>query len=475
MNFSVRAKLTAWYVTLLTISLVLFSAAFFYALSKVYVDRIDVKISSVAAQMSHSIVRPPGQLSLPKDFDVILERFFGIKTGDKYIQVLDPMGVAVATSSTLGDFDLLLTDKAYKNALLGEDTYENIKPFGMYPIRLFTKPVILRDFGLVGIIQVGSSLEGMKEISRYMIYFFIFGIFGSVLISGCIGWFLARKALKPVSDITRMVRKMSVESLDKRLNVLGPDDEIGRLSATFNDMIARLEGSFSQIKQFTGDASHELKTPLTVMKGEIEIALRGESDTGEMRDVLTSTLEEIDRMSYIVKNLLTLARADVESTAATMTVVDVAEVATQRYYSFKKLASDKDVKLAISADRSILVIADPVRFGQVVFNFIDNAIKYTPSGGDVMVTVEEVGGTAIFKVKDSGIGIEAEDIAHVFDRFYRVDRARTREAGGVGLGLSICKEIVESFEGTIAVESDLGQGTTFIVSIPLAGTGDEEL
>ncbi len=466
MTFSIRTKLTFWYTSLLAISLILFGLSFFYALSKIYMNRIDREISSVAGLMVHTIVEPPGRLRLPRNFDIILERFFGLRIRGNYIQVLTPDGRVAGRSSTLEGLELPLTERAYRRALDGKRTYETVRTFGVYPVRILTLPVVVKKTGLVAIIQVATSLEGMEEIFHYMIYFFSFGIVLSIIIAGGVGWFLAGKALKPVDEMTRIARRITAERLNQRLPIVKPDDELGRLASTFNEMIARLERSFRQIKQFTADASHELKTPLTVMKGEVEVALKSRADEKELREVLVSILEEIDRMNEVIKGLLTLARTDVEE-ATIKEPVSLDDIVRERCEQFKKLANTKGLKLNVDIEKDVVVLAEPVRIGQVIYNLVDNAIKYTPRGGSISVTLNKRGRCAILRVSDTGIGIPEEELPYIFDRFYRVDKARTG-GSGVGLGLSICKEIINTYGGKIEVESKPNEGTTFTVYLPLA-------
>jgi heavy metal sensor kinase len=479
MNYSIRTKLTFWYVSILAVSLVVFSVSFHFALSKVYIDRIDAQIKSVAGMMVHTVVKPPGKLTLPRNFDVILERFFGVRTTGNYIQVLDSRGHVVARSSELEGINLPITTETYERAIKGEEVYETVKNFGVRPIRLFTKPVVMKDFGLFAIVQVASSLEEMEGIFRYMFYFFIFGIIGSIVVASGVGWLLARAALRPVHEITTMARRIGAESLDKRLDIHGPEDEMRRLASTFNDMIMRLDRSFEQIKQFTADASHELKTPLTVMKGEVEVALRGADVSEDLKEVLHSNLEEIDRMNHIINNLLALAKADAVKDKSIGEFVSFAKVVSERFATIKRTATARGIRLELTRNDQVSVLADPIRLGQVVSNLIDNAIKYTSEGGSVEVSLEEDGSSAILKVTDTGVGIAEKDIPYVFDRFYRTDKARTRapgaEGGGVGLGLSICKEIVNSFYGNIEVTSELNVGSTFIVELPMAVFESDEV
>lgn len=471
MAFSIRTKLTFWYVTLLTVSLLAFGAAFSYFMSKVFMDRTDSQITSVADMMGRTVFKSTGELFLPRDFDIILERFFGVRTAGNYIQVLDPGGKPIAKSSNLERFSLNLSDEAGRRAKNGLYTYEVVGRLGRYPVRVVTKPVILRDQGLVAIVQVASSLEGMQEIFHSLAYVFGLGVLASVIIASAVGYFLARQALKPVAEITDMARRIGAENLNERLSIKVPNDEIGQLAHTINDMVGRLEKSFKQIRQFTADASHELKTPLTILKGEMEVALRSKGEPVFLKDVLKSGLEEIDRMNYIVRNLLELAKLDIEKgVPVPREAVNLSGILRERSDQFGRLALDSGVRLDIIRDMPVYIYGDRVRIGQLIFNLIDNALKYTPRGGKIEISLEAQGDRAVLKVKDTGVGISKEDMPYIFDRFYRADKARAREivgeAGGAGLGLSICKEITETHKGTITVESEPGKGTTFTVSFP---------
>lgn len=469
MVFTIRTKLTFWYVSLLTVSLLAFGGVFSYSLLKIFMYRIDNQISSVANMMVHTVIRPSGQLFLPQEFDIILERFFGIRTAGNYIQVLDRNGAVVARSSNLETFSLPIPKQTYTAALLeGATTFEIVQSVGRYPVRLVTKPIILKERGLVAIVQVGSSLESVQEVFHSFLYIFIPGIFASVIVASAVGWFLARKALQPVTEITKLAQRIGAENLSERLNIAVSHDEIGALASTINGMFERLEDSFKQIKQFTADASHELKTPLTILKGEMEIALRSKGDMGHMREALTSGLEEIDRMSRIVVNLLDLAKMDVEKGALPMEPVNIDRVLAERFEHFRRRASDKSIELVLARSDKAVVKGDPVRLSQLLSNLIDNAIKYTGRGGRVELSLDIDGGEAVIRVKDTGMGIPASDIPYIFDRFYRVNQARSGDEGGAGLGLSICREIATSHGGRITVASEPGFGTTFTATLPLA-------
>ncbi len=471
MTISIRTKLTVLYVFVLAASLIAFSLIFSYSLSRIFTKRIDTQITSIADMMAHMVIKPSGQLFLPRDFEIVLERFFGIRTGENYIQVLEPGGEIAARSSNLGTLNLPLSKEAHEAALSGKTTFEIIRNIGRYPVRVVTKPIMFKNIGMVAIVQVGFSLEGIDEIFHSLFYIFGMGVVTSVIIASVFGYLIAARALKPVKEITAMAKSIGAENLNQRITVDAAQDEIGELASTINEMIGRLEKSFRQIKQFTADASHELKTPLTVLKGEMEVALRAREDRARLRETIESSLEEIDRMNYIVRNLLDLARMDAEKGAVPKELVKIDEVVRERCEQLMRQALDRGISLSIIKIMPAVVYGDHVRMGQLISNLIDNAVKYSKSGDRVEVSIEALEKNAVITVRDTGIGISEDDIAHIFDRFYRADKARSSDgdiAGGAGLGLSICKEIVESCDGTIDVKSAHGSGAVFTVRLPLA-------
>ncbi len=282
------------------------------------------------------------------------------------------------------------------------------------------------------------------------------------------GWFLAYTSLRPVDEITKTAREISAHNLEKRIPSRAIDDEIGRLTSTFNEMIERLSDSFNQIKQFSIDASHELRTPLTIMRGEVELALRSTKPVEEYRDILVSNLEEILRMVSIIENLLTLSKADVNKTEVTFERVNMRNLISELYEDSEVIAMRKDIHVNLSHNEDVQIVGDNVRLRQLFLNLLDNAIKYTPEHGTVVFSSVRENGFVKVSVKDTGIGIPRDEQAKIFDRFYRVDKARSREMGGSGLGLSIVKWITDLHHGRVEVASSPGKGSTFTVYLPLS-------
>jgi heavy metal sensor kinase len=287
----------------------------------------------------------------------------------------------------------------------------------------------------------------------------------ALLACAVLGYGLARKALAPLGKLHRLTAEITADRLDRRLPVAHPGDELGRLAQTINAMIARLERSFAEVRRFTADASHELRTPLTAIRAEAEEALGRPLSPSECKDLLGSILEECERLTRLTDQLLTLAREDAHA-APPAAPVDLAGLVDGVVETVRPLAEARGLRLGWRRGPPLVVAGDAGRLRQVFFNVLDNALKYTPAGGEVAVEAGRRGHEAVVAVRDSGVGIPPEHLPHVFDRFYRVDRARSRAEGGAGLGLSIARGIVAAHGGRIELASAPGLGTTCTVTLP---------
>jgi heavy metal sensor kinase len=287
----------------------------------------------------------------------------------------------------------------------------------------------------------------------------------AILVSGGFAYWLARTALAPVHQLDCQTKEITADRLDRRLRPTNPSDELGQLTQTINDMISRLERSFAEIRRFTADASHEIRTPLTAIRTETEVALRQPLTVLEYQHLLGSILEECQRLGRLTDQLLTLAREDAGSSRAGWEVVDLAGMVKDVAETLRPVAENKGLHLRAETHGPVRVSGDNLGLRQVFFNVLDNAIKYTPSGGEVEVGVTPMDGEALVTIRDTGIGIAADHLPHVFDRFYRVDKARSRAEGGTGLGLSIARSTVLAHGGRIELTSAPSQGTTCKVTL----------
>jgi heavy metal sensor kinase len=317
----------------------------------------------------------------------------------------------------------------------------------------------------VGGIEVVESLAGVDKTLDRLRLALLLGVPFALLLAGGGGWLLAGRALEPVDRITRLARSITATDLTKRIN-LERQDELGRLAGTFDDMIDRLERAFQEQRQLTADVSHELRSPLTVLEAQTTLALRRQRSAEEYRHVLASTQEEIERMSTMVNQLLTLARADAGEEQINLEPVALDALTRTVADGMDPLAQEGGLALTFRAPAPVWVEGDPGRLRQLVINLLDNAMRHTPPGGRVDITVARRGNWAILRVADTGDGISSEDLPHIFQRFYRGDRARSRVMGNSGLGLAIVKWIVEAHGGHIHVSSSPGEGSAFTVTLP---------
>jgi signal transduction histidine kinase len=283
------------------------------------------------------------------------------------------------------------------------------------------------------------------------------------------GYWMSRHALRPVDAITDSARSIGASNLSGRLEVPATGDELQRLSETLNEMIGRLEASFKGMTQFTADASHELRTPVTLIRTAAELSLREPQTEAQYRDSLQDILEEAERVSVLIEDLMVLARGDAGSEVVKSDLVDLSLIVDGVVRQGRVLARTKQLELlAEIPNQHIVVSGDATKLSRLFLILVDNAVKYCLPGGTVKVRVDLLDGTPVVVVQDSGIGISSDDLPHIFERFYRADKVRSREEDGFGLGLAIAKWIVDVHRATIRVESKQGVGSTFTVSFPIS-------
>ena len=323
----------------------------------------------------------------------------------------------------------------------------------------------LNRAGTRQVIVVAESLSGVDEAVRKVLVLLL--IVGPIVLvaASLAAWLLVRNALLPVDRMRRMADEIGIDQLHERLSAPNAGDQIGRLAATLNAMLDRLEAGVAARRQLVADASHELRTPLAAMRAELDVTLRDPSRTPAERAALESVREDVDRMTRTVGNLLTLALADEGGLELLRTPVDLARLAENAVDPLRALAALGQVTLEFHGEPS-WTTGDPQRLTQALTNLVENAIKFTPAGGRVTVSTWERGHEVGVTVADTGVGIDPETQSQIFDRFYRTDGSRSRASGGSGLGLAICKEIAVAHGGRIWVESRTGHGSTFSIGLP---------
>ena len=462
---SIRSRLTAWYVTLLAIILILFSVLLNYFLAKRLHESVDNSLTVSATVVATSATMRLGNSPLP-GLNQLFEQFMNQGNLNKFYRIYDGSGNVGSRSKNISASQFPLSQPAYADALEGKNSYETFTVGGQQPIRVITMPILLEG-KLINLVQVGTSLEAVQETLRNLKIFLFTAVPSVLILAALFARFMARRALKPISRIIDTAREIGQgQELSKRIPVLKIKDELGQLALTFNEMMNRLENSFAQMRQFSSDASHELRTPLTVLKGQNELILSKQRKPEEYQEVISSNLEEINYMSKVLEDLFVLSKSDENQVNLDYKPVDLRALVEEVCKHAEILAEEKNIKIIIAFLELIEIQGDEVRLRQMVWNVLQNGIKYTQQGGELKISLQNEGDFALLTIQDTGIGIPEEDLPLIFNRFYRVDKARTRDEGGSGLGLSICRQIAEAHKGKIEVESKLGVGTRFKICLP---------
>ncbi|MDO8612018.1 MAG: heavy metal sensor histidine kinase [Dehalococcoidia bacterium] len=456
---SLRLRLTLWYVLLLAIILAAFSAGIYLTLRHNLNDSLDDSIRNRANVLLDVLRYEDGRPTLagvvsPSDPN----------EGESFVRVFDASGGVTFDSSTSAG-EVAFDRSAVESALSGETRSRNVST-GDESFRVRTLP-IEQGGRISGVLEVGESRGDVSDTLRILLVILAVAYPLTLAVASFGGVFLAGRALSPIDRLTGLARRISAEDLSQRLDLKLPDDEVGRLARTFDEMIARLDAAFRRQREFTADASHELRTPLTAIKGQVEVALGKPRDADSYREVLQVVNEEVDRMIRLVGSLLTLARADAGQIPIASEAVNLPELVAAAVEQARPAMERRDVELHLEPGPAVTLQADEDLLLQLLLNLLDNAGKYTRPGGRVTVGWAVGDGQAEVWVRDTGVGIAPEHLPHIFDRFYRVDKARSRAEGGSGLGLSICRWIAEAHGGSIAVESAPGEGTAFVVKLPV--------
>jgi heavy metal sensor kinase len=321
--------------------------------------------------------------------------------------------------------------------------------------------------GRVVVVRLALSEEPLWDEFWDMVSVLGIGLPVIVLLIGFTGYIVAGRAIQPVEAMAQRAGRISAEHLNERLHIENPDDELGRLGTAFNQTLARLETSFEQLRRFTADASHELRTPLTAIRSVGEVALQSPGNVAIYRDAIGSMLEEVDRLTRLVESLLTISRADAGHIHLQKSSIRLLDLAQESAALLDVLAEEKNQAIVVEGDQSVTIQADRLILRQALINLIDNAVKYSPAGGRIRVHVHAADETAILEVLDSGPGIPPEHAKKVFERFYRVDKARSRAEGGAGLGLSIVQWAVSAHGGMVELKQDTAPGCAFVIQLPL--------
>jgi heavy metal sensor kinase len=449
---SIRFRLTIWYLAVLVGLLLLFGMMAYFMLSHSLYQSLDNSLMTNALALEDSLDIENGQVNLG-DTEQPGELVLVYGVDGSLLQGLS-WGVEVPHVDTL-----------VAQALESHASFLTAQTASGQGIRLYVAP--FSDQPGISAIVVGRSTEGVTDVLGNFETILIIAGLATLALAGGGGFFMARRVLKPVERIRQTAEEIGERDLSRRIEVAGKD-ELGRLASTLNQMIGRLEAAFSRQRQFTADASHELRTPLAIVQAESTLSLRKKRTLDDYRKSLELISQEAGHMSAIVGKLLYLARIDAGKDQVKFERINLKELLTDLSSDVEVLAREKGVEFKLAPLEDLTVEGDKLKLEQLFMNLLENAIKYTPSGGSISASIVRGDKTAVIAIKDTGIGISKEHIPHLFERFYRVDKARSRAEGGAGLGLAICKHIAEVHHGKIEVESQVDKGSTFSVFIPIS-------
>lgn len=395
------------------------------------------------------------------------EKTKGPKSTYTIVQIYDINGKEIASSENIPDV-LELPKSIFETVSKGEEQYDNftIRTSAGRPLtlRAYTMPVIENGRASY-LVQVASPLDQLFSAQDSLKFLFFIYMPLTAFFTGIGGLFLVNLTLRPVNNIINTIRQITAENMKLRVNIPDTKDEIKRLADTFNDMLSKLDETFTNERRFIQDVSHELKTPLTILKGELEVTLKTIRSQEEYDLVLHSSLEEVNRISRIVDDLLLLAKFDNKQMQLSHISVELNSLIRETINDIAVLAEQKNIKIIFKDNEKINLIADPSYLRRLFLNLLDNAIKFTPEQGRVTLGLTKEGPYAEIKVSDTGPGIPPEELPFIFNRFFRVEQARSNK--GFGLGLAIAKSIVEMHKGKIEILSKAAKGTTFLIRLPL--------
>jgi signal transduction histidine kinase len=475
-HLPIRWRMALWSAALMAATLAVAAYLSFFVLSDALLREVDGQLAERAERIEQRVITGPPEAPLAhpaSQAEMAVDAFDEFAAPGVYTQIYDANGRPLAASSNIPQGGLPQDTWAVAYALSGRADLTTL-PGGRDRLRALTRPMV-SEGRTVGVIRVVASLHLLDTfLARFERLLLLVG-FGGLVLAVFGGWALATRALHPVVELTRLARQAADEADDGRLREMAVEppsplvaalasDEIGVLASTFNDLLARLGATVRRQREFLADTSHELRNPLMVIGANLDL-LDLDLPPEERTACLREAREEVGRMRRLIADLLFLTEVDARE-AIVHAQVDLAGVARSVVRRSRPLPDGLELKLAL-ADPAV-VLGDRDRLRQLLTNLVENAIRYTPPPGEIQVAVRRRGDRAQLVVSDSGIGIASEHRERVFERFYRVDAARTRSMGGTGLGLAIVRQIAEAHGGGVRLESEPGRGSTFTVEIPLA-------
>jgi len=458
---SIYFRLILWCSGLIALVAVLFAAYIYQGLEARLYAEMEQTLKRRAQQIAQNILPQVYQQS-PDNIAAAITNVYSPEANNRFIRISRPNSLVYISG--------LPKDKEFDPHKIPLPS-STIEPRRIAPISPHANMVIVTTVaeieGILFTIEMGAPTDDINTALHGLVVTLLFGLPVVILVVSLGAYMLLRRAMGPVEDIMSTAEQITFGNLSNRLPVAHTGDVLEHLSVKLNQMLARLEDAYQQASRFSADASHELRTPLAVTHCELESVAQDQQLPEHLRDRIGSVLEETERLSRIAENLLIISRLDAGEVKIEHELYDLATLAKNTAEQISLLAEQKKIKMNITTAIPTPVYGDPAKIKQIVVNLLDNAIKYTPQGGAILLSVYSVQDKAYLEVRDNGIGIAAAELPHIFERFYRADKARSRQ-GGTGLGLSIVHSICQAHGATVEIESKENKGTTCRIMLPLA-------
>jgi two-component system OmpR family sensor kinase len=466
-QLELRTRLTLIFSLVFAGILILVTAISYRILEFRLDENLRQELSERAAGLRGYLRFPDGIPSFEYDTNDPEEASF-VETSTRYFQIFNKAtGQLVDQSHELDLVDLYIDPEDIQS----QPTSKRFSYVDAGPVKLvFHNEIVRTPQGQDYLLQIGMPHDPIDAALKQLLLLAVFVVPAGLAVASVASWWMAGRALRPINDLTQAAESIGISDLNRRLPLQGTGDELDRLSITFNDMFERLAKAIGEMKQFTASISHELRTPLTILRGEAEVMLLQPRPIQEYRRLLASHLEEYDRLAQLINRLLTLARAEAGDIQMHPAAVDLAQLTQYLAEQLDAVSTARQISLSIKCEESVYVYADREWLESAILNLLDNAIKYTPEGGHVAITVENRGEERKLEIRDTGIGIAPEALPHIFERFFRADPSRSSSHEGTGLGLSLVQWIVQQHGGRIEARSEPGKGSCFTIWLP-AGTG----
>ncbi len=452
----VRLRMTLWYVFLMGVTMATLSTFLLVRFEQSLTESLDQALENAVTRTLRTLDDEEGQLMFP-EYEVPVS--VSLADTNIVLRLLSPEGEVLDLAGNIDASPL------WGPMVAGYESRAD--PADAFHWRTFTQPIIDLRGNSIGWVQAAQRQDFITETMQTLRLQLLWAVPVALLLAGLGGYFLASRALRPISRMTRTARRITSSDLSLRIAYEGPEDEIGQLAQTFDAMLGRLQASFARQRQFSADAAHELRTPLSILKGQLEVTLSRIRDRDTYIQTLESMSAQINRLIRLSNGLLLLTRLDRDQIVLNRTHFNLADLLDSIIEEFHNALHERGLSLESDYPNRLMSSADSDLILRLFMNLLDNAVKYTPQDGHIQVQADVQAGDVLVTVSNSGPGIAPEHLPHLFDRFYRIDESRSRESGGDGLGLAISQEIVQAHDGTIEVTSTPERGVTVHIRLPI--------